>query len=120
MKAQEKDLLETSNMIHAELKKKMLITMMRIREFENGVAEAYLRGMTAGSMFHLSVGEEAAAVGLGFAMKKGDVFTTHHRGHGIFIARGADLKRMYAEVFGRTEGYCKGKGGSMHIADINL
>lgn len=103
-----------------ELRKKMLKEMMRIREFENGVAEAYLRGMTAGSMFHLSVGEEAAAVGMGFAMRQGDYFTTHHRGHGIFIARGADLGRMFAEVFGRIDGYCKGKGGSMHIADINL
>jgi len=120
MQLQEKDGAKTSDMYDAGFKKKMLITMMRIREFENGVAEAYLRGMTAGSMFHLSVGEEAAAVGLGFAMQQGDFFTTHHRGHGIFIARGADVKRMYAEVFGRTEGYCKGKGGSMHIADIHL
>jgi len=103
-----------------DTRKHFLRTMMRIREFENRLAESYLRGMTAGSMFHLSVGEEAAAVGMGSAMRNGDYFTTHHRGHGIFIARGADLGRMFAEVFGRIDGYCKGKGGSMHIADINL
>lgn len=98
----------------------LLRMMMRIREFEDRVAESYLRGLTAGSMFHLSVGEEATAAGAGLAMEQGDCFTTHHRGHGIFLARGADPGRMFAEVFGRTEGYCAGKGGSMHIADITL
>ena len=95
-------------------------TMLRIREFEDRVAESYIRGLTAGSMFHLSVGEEAAGAGTGCAMRDGDVFTTHHRGHGIFLARGADPGRMFAEVFGRREGYCAGKGGSMHIADAKL
>jgi acetoin:2,6-dichlorophenolindophenol oxidoreductase subunit alpha len=95
-------------------------TMLRIREFEDRVAESYLRGLTAGSMFHLSVGEEAAGAGAGCALREGDVFTTHHRGHGIFIARGADPGKMFAEVFGRQEGYCAGKGGSMHIADARL
>jgi acetoin:2,6-dichlorophenolindophenol oxidoreductase subunit alpha len=94
--------------------------MLRIREFEDRVAESYLRGITAGSMFHLSVGEEGAGAGIGMAMENGDVFTTHHRGHGIFLARGADPGRMFAEVFGRREGYCAGKGGSMHIADSAL
>jgi len=94
--------------------------MLRIREFEDRVAESYIRGLTAGSMFHLSVGEEGAGAGMGCAMRDGDVFTTHHRGHGIFLARGADPGRMYAEVFGRREGYCAGKGGSMHIADAGL
>jgi len=95
-------------------------TMLRIREFEDRVAESYLRGLTAGSMFHLSVGEEGVGAGAGGALKNGDVFTTHHRGHGIFLARGADPGRMFAEVFGRREGYCAGKGGSMHIADARL
>jgi TPP-dependent pyruvate/acetoin dehydrogenase alpha subunit len=103
-----------------DLRVGLLRTMLRIREFEDRVAESYLRGMTAGSMFHLSVGEEAVAAGAGVAMEHGDVFTTHHRGHGIFLARGADPGRMFAEVFGRREGYCAGKGGSMHIADIGL
>lgn len=98
----------------------LLTTMLRIREFEDMVGEAHLRGLTAGSMFHLSVGEEGAAAGIGRTMREGDYFTTHHRGHGIFIARGAELGRMFAEIFGKVEGYCKGKGGSMHIADINV
>jgi TPP-dependent pyruvate/acetoin dehydrogenase alpha subunit len=103
-----------------DLRVGLLRTMLRIREFEDRVAESYLRGITAGSMFHLSVGEEAVAAGAGAAMERGDCFTTHHRGHGIFLARGADPGRMFAEVFGRREGYCAGKGGSMHIADIGL
>ena len=94
--------------------------MIRIREFEDMVGESYLRGYTAGSMLHLSVGEEAVAAGIVRAMGPHDVFTTHHRGHGIFLARGADPVRMFAEVFGKSDGYCKGKGGSMHIADIKL
>ena len=110
----------TESVLSKDLRLHMLRTMLRIRAFEDRVAESYLRGMTAGSMFHLSVGEEAAATGMGCAMKGGDWFTTHHRGHGIFIARGADLGRMFAEVFGRIDGYCKGKGGSMHIADVSL
>jgi TPP-dependent pyruvate/acetoin dehydrogenase alpha subunit len=106
--------------LSAESRVALLRTMLRIREFEDRVAESYLRGMTAGSMFHLSVGEEAVAAGAGAAMQPGDCFTTHHRGHGVFLARGADPGRMFAEVFGRREGYCAGKGGSMHIADIAL
>jgi len=102
------------------LRRKLFVMMLRIREFEDRVAEGYLRGLTAGSMFHLSVGEEGVGAGAGCAMRNGDVFTTHHRGHGIFLARGADPGRMFAEVFGRREGYCAGKGGSMHIADAKL
>jgi len=98
----------------------LLRTMLRIREFEDRVAESHIRGLTAGSMFHLSVGEEAVGAGTGCALMEGDCFTTHHRGHGIFLARGADPGRMFAEVFGRREGYCGGKGGSMHIADSHL
>ena len=101
-------------------KRELLRMMIRIREFEDMVGESYLRGYTAGSMLHLSVGEEAVAAGIVRAMGPHDVFTTHHRGHGIFLARGADPVRMFAEVFGKSDGYCKGKGGSMHIADIKL
>jgi TPP-dependent pyruvate/acetoin dehydrogenase alpha subunit len=106
--------------LDAGLRVSLFRMMLRIREFEDRVAESYLRGLTAGSMFHLSVGEEGVGAGSGCAMKDGDVFTTHHRGHGIFLARGADPGRMFAEVFGRREGYCAGKGGSMHIADARL
>lgn len=94
--------------------------MRRIRTFEDRVGELYLRGESAGSMLHLSIGEESAAVGLSSAMLDSDTFTTHHRGHGIFLARGADPNRMMAEIGGKETGYCRGKGGSMHIADMGL
>jgi len=95
-------------------------TMRRIRSFEERVAELYARGLSAGSMLHLSIGEEGAAAGVAAAMRPQDSFTTHHRGHGIFLARGADPNRMMAEIGGRDAGYCRGKGGSMHIADMAL
>ena len=94
--------------------------MRRVRTFEERVGELFVRGESAGSMLHLSIGEESAAVGVCSAMKDGDTFTTHHRGHGIFLARGADPKRMMAEIAGKESGYCHGKGGSMHIADMGL
>ncbi len=94
-------------------------TMRRIRSFEERVGELFLKGESAGSMLHLSIGEEAV-VGLADAMRPGDSFTTHHRGHGVFLARGADPRRMMAEIAGKADGYCRGKGGSMHIADRAL
>jgi acetoin:2,6-dichlorophenolindophenol oxidoreductase subunit alpha len=94
--------------------------MRRIRTFEERVGELFVRQQTAGSMLHLSIAEEAAAVGVTYSMVEGDSFTTHHRGHGIFLARGADPKRMMAEIAGKADGYCRGKGGSMHIADRAL
>lgn len=95
-------------------------TMRRIRSFEERVGELFVRGQSAGSMLHLSIGEESAAAGVCAAMDEGDTFTTHHRGHGIFLARGADPARMMAEIGGKEAGYCRGKGGSMHIADMGL
>lgn len=94
-------------------------TMRRIRTFEERVNELFVRGQSAGSMLHMSIGEEAIA-GVCKAMEAGDSFTTHHRGHGIFIARGADPRRMMSEIAGKADGYCSGKGGSMHIADMGL
>jgi len=94
--------------------------MRRVRTFEERVGELFVRGQSAGSMLHLSIGEESAAVGFVSLMRDGDTFTTHHRGHGIFLARGADPKRMMAEIGGKEAGYCRGKGGSMHIADMGL
>tara|TARA_B100000780_G_scaffold91201_2_gene63115 strand:+ start:13693 stop:14712 length:1020 start_codon:yes stop_codon:yes gene_type:complete len=94
--------------------------MKRVRVFEQRVGELFARGQSAGSMLHLSIGEEAAAVGVASCMREGDTFTTHHRGHGIFLARGADPKLMMAEIAGKESGYCRGKGGSMHIADMSL
>ncbi len=95
-------------------------TMRRIRSFEERVAELYVRNGTAGSMLHLSIGEEGAAAGVCAALRPDDSFTTHHRSHGIFLARGADPNRMMAEIAGKSDGYCRGKGGSMHIADMAL
>jgi TPP-dependent pyruvate/acetoin dehydrogenase alpha subunit len=95
------------------------VTMRRIRSFEERVGELFLRGESAGSMLHLSIGEEAV-VGMTDAMQDGDTFTTHHRGHGVFLGRGADPARMMAEIAGKEDGYCRGKGGSMHIADRAL
>ena len=94
--------------------------MKRIRTFEERVSELFIKGHTAGSMFHLSIGEEIAAACMGNAMQKNDSFTTHHRGHGIFLAKGGNPKYMMAEIAGKKDGYCKGKGGSMHIADMRL
>ena len=94
--------------------------LLRVRTFEDRVGELFLQGGSAGTMLHLSIGEEAPAVGVADAMQPNDSFTTHHRGHGIFLARGADPKRMLAEIAGKEAGYCRGKGGSMHIADRKL
>ena len=94
-------------------------TMRRIRTFEERVGEMFVRQATAGSMLHLSIGEEAVA-GICAAMNDDDSFTTHHRGHGIFLARGGAPDRMLAEIGGKESGYCAGKGGSMHIADMGV
>lgn len=94
--------------------------MRRIRTFEERVAQLYVSGNSAGSMLHLSIGEEGAAAGVCAALEPQDSFTTHHRGHGIFLARQADPNRMMAEIAGKATGYCAGKGGSMHIADRGL
>lgn len=106
--------------INSEKRLELLKTMIRIRAFEEKVAELFVRGGTAGSMLHLSIGEEGAAAGVALAMQPGDTFTTHHRGHGIFVARGGNVNRMMAEIAGKETGYCRGKGGSMHIADMTL
>ncbi len=100
--------------------KELYRQMRRVRTFEERVGELFVRGKSAGSMLHLSIGEESAAVGVCAVMHEGDTFTTHHRGHGIFLSRGADPNKMMAEIGGKETGYCKGKGGSMHIADMGL
>ena len=97
----------------------LLETMMRIRAFESRVEELFLAGRIAGSV-HLYIGEEATATGICSALGPEDYITSTHRGHGHAIAKGARLDRMMAELFGRRTGYCKGKGGSMHIADFSV
>lgn len=91
--------------------------MMRIRAFETKVEELFLAGHIAGSV-HLYIGEEAVAAGVCSALRPDDYITSTHRGHGHAIAKGATMDRMMAELFGKATGYCKGKGGSMHIADF--
>jgi len=91
--------------------------MIEIRFFEEKISELLNRGIVEGAS-HLYSGEEAVAVGACSAIKPDDYITSTHRGHGHCIAKGGDLRKMMAEVCGKATGYCKGKGGSMHIADI--
>jgi len=93
--------------------------MIEIRLFEEKIQDLYARGLVPGSV-HLYIGQEAVAAGVCAHLRKEDYITSTHRGHGHLIAKGADLKFMMAELFGRKTGYCKGKGGSMHIADFDL
>src|ERR1700693_4405889 len=90
--------------------------MASIRLFEEHVNERYTRALMPG-LAHLYTGEEAVAVGVCEALRIDDYITSTHRGHGHCVAKGAKLDRMFAELLGKEAGYCKGKGGSMHIAD---
>lgn len=93
--------------------------MWRIRRFEERTVELFEAGQVAGTA-HSAVGQEAIAVGTCSVLRDDDFIVGHHRSHGHVIARGADLHKMFAELFGRETGYCKGVGGSMHIADVSL
>ena len=90
--------------------------MVMIREFEEQVNELYTRALMPG-LAHLYIGEEAVAVGVCEALRETDYITSTHRGHGHCLAKGASPDRMFAELLGKEAGYCRGKGGSMHIAD---
>jgi len=96
---------------------KMYQDMIKIRYFENKIVELYSSGKMPG-IAHLYIGEEAVAVGVCANLTSRDFITSTHRGHGHVIAQGADLKKMMAEILGKKSGYCKGKGGSMHIIDM--
>ena len=100
------------------IKLEMLKKMYEIRHFENETEQFIIRGMIHGTC-HLYTGEEATAVGAIYAINDDDYITSTHRGHGHCIAKGADLNIMMAELLGKRTGYCKGKGGSMHIADVD-
>ena len=93
--------------------------MVTIRQFETLAGELFAASKIPG-FIHLSIGQEASAVGVCSCLRADDYLTTTHRGHGHMIGKGADLKKMAAELFGKKTGYCKGKGGSMHIADFSL
>lgn len=95
----------------------LLRQMERIRAFEEMAEQLYMRGLIHGTM-HLSIGQEACAVGAIAALEAHDFILSTHRGHGHCIAKGADLRKMMAEFMGKETGYCRGRGGSMHIADV--
>ncbi|MHB9940074.1 pyruvate dehydrogenase (acetyl-transferring) E1 component subunit alpha [Clostridium sporogenes] len=94
----------------------MYKTMLKIRKFEQVAMNTFAEGKIPGFV-HLYIGEEAVATGVCANLKDSDYITSTHRGHGHILAKGGDLKFMMAELFGKATGYCKGKGGSMHIAD---
>jgi TPP-dependent pyruvate/acetoin dehydrogenase alpha subunit len=97
----------------------MFRKMNEIRLFEEHVWDVYTRGLMPG-LAHLYIGEEAVAVGTCSALNDDDYITSTHRGHGHCIAKGGKLDRMMAEIMGKEDGYCRGKGGSMHIADMSM
>jgi pyruvate dehydrogenase E1 component alpha subunit len=109
--------------LKSNLEKEKLVEMYRkmleIRFFEEKVFELYGQNLVPGTI-HLYAGEEAVAVGVCSSLRRDDYITSTHRGHGHCIAKGADLKRTMAEILGKKTGYCKGKGGSMHIADFSV
>ena len=97
----------------------MLRRMMLIREFEENVKQLVQRGELVG-MAHCYIGEEAVAVGACAALRDDDYITGNHRSHGHPISKGGDVRRAMAELLGKATGYCKGKGGSMHLADFDI
>ena len=102
-----------------DVQREMLRRMLTIRRFEERASDDYKAGKIYG-VVHCYIGEEAVAVGVCSSLDQKDRIISTHRGHGHCIAKGADLNRMMAELYGRQTGYCKGKGGSMHIADFNI
>jgi pyruvate dehydrogenase E1 component alpha subunit len=108
--------IETPTNVDVEAHLQLLEAMLRIRAFETAANQLYLSAKMPG-LTHLYIGEEAVAVGVCSALRVDDVITSTHRGHGHCIAKGADVRLMFCELLGKEEGYCRGKGGSMHIAD---
>lgn len=108
--------LSGGGQINREQGLKMYAQMYRIRVFEEQVNELYTSAKMPG-LAHLYIGEEAVAVGVCQALRPDDYITSTHRGHGHCLAKGATADRMFAELLGKAAGYCRGKGGSMHIAD---
>src|SRR3954452_11438207 len=100
-----------------EVARQALETMWTARRFEEAVDQLFARGLMHGTM-HLSIGQEASATGTCLALQPDDLITSTHRGHSHCVAKGADLTRMMAELLAKDSGYCRGRGGSMHIADV--
>jgi TPP-dependent pyruvate/acetoin dehydrogenase alpha subunit len=105
--------------LESEEATRFLRQMMLIREFEERALRLFTDGELVG-MCHVSVGQEAVAVGVCSELREDDYVASTHRGHGHCIAKGSDIGRMFAELLGREDGYCKGRGGSMHMADVSL
>jgi TPP-dependent pyruvate/acetoin dehydrogenase alpha subunit len=105
--------------IDTELLRQMFRTMVLIREAEETLLRLFQQARMPG-FIHSYIGEEATAVGVCAALRPDDYIASHHRGHGHILAKGGDLKLFFAELYGRSAGYCKGKGGSMHVADLSL
>lgn len=108
-----------SEALSQELIERMFTTMCEIRTFELVASERYKNGDLPG-FIHLSLGQEACAAGACAALEAGDLITSTHRGHGHCLAKGADPRRMMAELFAKQQGYSKGRAGSMHIADVDV
>lgn len=108
-------------MKHSSYDKTLLLDMyrdmIRIRRFEEKAADCFTKGKLAGNI-HLCIGQEGSAVGTSYALDQKDYMTATHRGHGQLIGKGAKTNRMLAELFGKKTGYCFGKGGSMHVAEV--
>lgn len=108
-------------MKHSSYDKTLLLDMyrdmVRIRRFEEKAADCFTKGKLAGNI-HLCIGQEGSAVGTSYALDQNDYMTATHRGHGQLIGKGAKTDRMLAELFGKKTGYCFGKGGSMHVAEV--
>ncbi|MDZ7815141.1 MAG: thiamine pyrophosphate-dependent dehydrogenase E1 component subunit alpha [Planctomycetota bacterium] len=97
----------------------MYLQMLRIRGFETLVEELFADGKIHGTT-HLCIGQEAVPVGISAHLAPADLTVSNHRGHGHFLARGADTRRLFAELLGRQDGYCRGKGGTQHLSCLNL
>ena len=105
--------------MQADLMPEMYRTMVVIHHFERASVRLLQQGLVIGSL-HVCTGQEGVAAGVCLALERSDYLTTHHRGHGHLIAKGAKLTAMMAEMMGRETGCCKGRGGSMHIADLSV
>ncbi len=97
----------------------MYRTLLRIRAFDERIVRLFNQGKIAGAL-HSYVGEEAVATGVCANLRPDDYIVSTHRGHGHLLAKGGEMRRMMAELYGRVDGYCRGKGGSMHITDVSL
>lgn len=119
MKIKSEEITDEFSKLLSKDKIQLLRTMIRIRTFEENVEKLFFNKKIPGFV-HLYIGEEAIATGMMANLKIDDYITSTHRGHGHAIAKGAKMNRMMAELFGKKDGYCKGKGGSMHIADFSV